>query len=155
MMSTYMGRTPDTGDHVKAEAGAKDRMCLASYAGAIGDCVRPKGHEGWHQGAQFYSWRETDVRQQLGAGAVLTGWTVTPGQQQVLRSKLSHVPYSGSIALQPGSVTSWERLVDWLDDLAELLVHHAEADDAQQRELSALRVQRAAVRAFLGTDVQS
>lgn len=52
----YLGRTADTGDHVKAVPGFKERACLASFRGAIGDCVRPKGHAGPHQGAEMYAW---------------------------------------------------------------------------------------------------
>jgi hypothetical protein len=57
----YLGKQPDTGDHVKAEPGYADKACGAHARGAIGDCVRPKGHDGPHQGAHFYSFTEDFV----------------------------------------------------------------------------------------------
>lgn len=56
--ATYKGRTAATGDHVGATLGYADKACRASFSGAIGDCVRPVGHDGHHQGAHFESWAD-------------------------------------------------------------------------------------------------
>lgn len=55
--AAYLGRITDTGDHVKAAPDFRAKACLASFHGAIGDCVRPKGHHGPHQGAHGYAWQ--------------------------------------------------------------------------------------------------
>lgn len=61
--TTYIGKKPLTGDHEPALPGVKERICGASFRGAIGDCTRTKGHplegpEGFHQGAHGYAWTE-------------------------------------------------------------------------------------------------
>lgn len=54
----YLGRIANTGDHVKATPDFRKLVCLASYSGAIGDCVRHKHHQGLtHQDAHGYAWR--------------------------------------------------------------------------------------------------
>lgn len=55
-MNTNIRRLADTGDHIPAAPGFRDRACLAQAPGAVGDCVRPTGHTGPHQGAAFWSW---------------------------------------------------------------------------------------------------
>lgn len=50
---------PDTGDHVPATRDFKEIGCLASAPGAVGDCVRPKDHDGVHQGAWRWAWNRT------------------------------------------------------------------------------------------------
>jgi hypothetical protein len=62
--TTYLGKKPLTADHEPALPGVGDRICGASFRGAIGDCTRTKGHplegpEGFHQGAHGYAWTET------------------------------------------------------------------------------------------------
>lgn len=54
----HMKRFPDL---LAATADFYDRACLAVARGAVGDCIRPKGHTGPHQGAHGWAWDDPSV----------------------------------------------------------------------------------------------
>lgn len=80
---TYLGKKRDTGDHVPAEPDFKDRACLAQARGAIGDCIRVKGHTGFHQGAHFESWTDETTHEHDESTMAYRATIAAPGHGQV------------------------------------------------------------------------
>jgi hypothetical protein len=55
--SFYLGRRPRATDQLAAQRGFADLACLDEFA-ANGACIRPKGHDGFHQDANSFAWEQ-------------------------------------------------------------------------------------------------
>lgn len=105
------------------------------------------GHNPHHPGTTAWLRTSDGVtmgRQDVQDVAAVTDWS------DVQRA-LSAMPYGAAVPVLPSQIISPERLIQYLDALADVLQGVAARADATEQELTELRSQRTAVRAFLGT----
>lgn len=98
----YLGRIADTGDHVPALPGVSDRICGAVARGAIGDCVRPIGHDGPHQGAHYYAWTDetpaADARAELVARLKMASTDAPEGMVEQIVASMDEAAVEKTLA---------------------------------------------------------
>lgn len=100
--------------HVGAPILPGEIMCLESFAGAIGDCIRAIGHDGAHRGAHGESWTELEPR-----SACTVGHVVADGHEMTATTRDGR-PCCKWCGVVPGGRNSY-RTREQLEDTTEYI----------------------------------